>query len=73
MHLPKQYAHYLFATIQAGFTTAFTAAIASAQMIQEGTFLSHWLKSWLIAWAAIIPFVLVAAPFIRRFVDRVCR
>jgi hypothetical protein len=28
----------------------------------------HWLGSWLVAWAAMAPIVLLAAPFIRRLV-----
>jgi hypothetical protein len=30
-------------------------------------FLAHWMVSWLIAWAAMLPIVLLAAPAIRAF------
>jgi hypothetical protein len=35
--------------------------------------LGHWLKSWIFAWAIMIPFVLVITPFIRRTVDALTR
>jgi hypothetical protein len=31
-----------------------------------GQFLAHWLSAWLISWVVMLPFVLFAAPFIRR-------
>lgn len=70
MTIPKRFSHFLFGFIQSGFTCAIAAAIASAAFLNEGTFLSHWAKSWLVAWTTMIPFVLVATPFIRRAVDR---
>jgi hypothetical protein len=30
-------------------------------------FFRHWMVSWLIAWAAMLPVVLLAAPAIRAF------
>ena len=41
------------------------AGIASTPFIGKGQFLSHWILSWLISWAAMLPFVLFAAPTIR--------
>jgi hypothetical protein len=67
--IPKRYSHFLFGLIQSGFTCAIAAAIASAPFIYEGVFFSHWLKSWIFAWAIMIPFVILATPFIRRAVD----
>jgi hypothetical protein len=69
LNIPKRYGHFVFGLIQSGFTCAIAAAIASASLIHDGDFISHWLKSWLIAWATMIPFVLLATPFIRRAVD----
>ena len=34
-----------------------------------GLYFGHWLKSWIAAWAVMIPFVLVITPFIRRTVN----
>ncbi len=67
--IPKRYSHFLFGIIQSGFTCAIAAGIASGPFMYTGIFISHWLKSWLYAWAVMIPFVLVITPFIRRAVD----
>ena len=71
--IPKRYSHFLFGLIQSGFTCAIAAAIASAPFIHEGIFVSHWLKSWIYAWAIMIPFVLLATPLIHRLVDMLTR
>jgi len=68
LRIPRRYGHFVFAVIQSGMTTAIAAAIASAPFYGESTFMVHWLSSWLIAWAAMIPVVLLAAPAIRRLV-----
>ena len=60
--IPRRYSHFIFGTIQAGLTSFIVAGIAS---LGQGHFLSHWLLSWLISWAAMLPFVLFAAPAIR--------
>ncbi len=73
MSIPKRYGYFVFGIIQAGFTCAIAAAIASAPFMHDGIFLSHWLKSWIIAWATMIPFVLLATPLIRRAVDVLTR
>ena len=67
--LPKRYSHFLFGIIQSGFTCAVAAGIASGPFMYSAIFLGHWLKSWLMAWAVMIPFVLVITPLIRRAVD----
>jgi hypothetical protein len=69
MSIPKRYSHFLFGLIQSGFTCAIAAAIASAPFIHNGIFIRHWLKSWIYAWAIMIPFVLLATPLIRRAVE----
>jgi putative Mn2+ efflux pump MntP len=67
--IPKRYGHFLFGIIQSGFTCAIAAAIASGPFMYTGAFIGHWLKSWIYAWAVMIPFVLLITPFIRRAVD----
>ncbi len=67
--IPKRYGRFLFGLIQSGFTCAIAAAIASGPLMYTGIFLGHWLKSWIFAWAVMIPFVLVITPFIRKTVD----
>lgn len=71
--IPKKYSHFVFGPIQAGITCAVASAIASAQFVAEGTFLSHWLRAYLFSWIAMLPVVVVAAPFIRRLADRITR
>lgn len=68
LRIPRRHAHFVFGVIQAGLTSAIAAAIASAPFFAESAFLEHWLSSWLIAWATMIPVVLLAAPVIRRLV-----
>jgi len=62
--IPRRYAHFVFGIIQAGLTSLIAAGIASAPFASQGQFFSHWLLSWLISWAAMLPFVLFAAPAI---------
>jgi hypothetical protein len=63
--IPRRYSHFVFGTIQAGLTSLIAAGIASAAVIGQRDFLSHWLLSWLMSWAAMLPFVLFAAPTIQ--------
>jgi hypothetical protein len=62
--IPRRYSHFVFGIIQAGLTSLIAAGIASAPFL-GAHFLYHWLLSWLISWAAMLPFVLFAAPMIR--------
>jgi Protein of unknown function (DUF2798) len=73
MLVPKRYGHFVFGFIQSGFTCAVAAGIASVPFLGEGMFASQWLKSWLIAWAIMTPFVLLAAPLINRAVTALTR
>lgn len=68
LRIPRHYGHFVFAVIQSGMTTAIAAAIASVPFLGDSTFLVHWFGSWLIAWTAMTPIVLLAAPLIRRLV-----
>jgi hypothetical protein len=63
--LPKRYAHYLFALIQSGLTTAVATAITSLRLATDDLLIS-WLNSWLVSWATMVPVVLLAAPIIRQ-------
>ncbi|HET8918164.1 MAG TPA: DUF2798 domain-containing protein [Xanthobacteraceae bacterium] len=73
MPVPKRYGHFLYGFIQSGFTCAVAAGIASAPFLHQGMFASQWLKSWLIAWVIMTPFVLLAAPLINRVVAALTR
>lgn len=67
--IPRRYAFVVFGIVQSGLTCAVAAAIASLSFARSGTFFVHWIQSWLVAWATMIPVVLLASPFIRRVAD----
>ena len=73
MLIPRRYGYFVFGFIQSGFTCAVAAGIASAPFLSQGTFVSQWLRSWLIAWIVMTPFVLLAAPLINRAVAALTR
>ena len=60
--IPRRFSHFVFGFIQSGLTCAVAAAIASVPFLEAGTFVSHWLQSWLLAWIMMLPIVLFAAP-----------
>ena len=63
--LPRRYAHFLFAVIQSGMTSAIASAIACFLFAADTSWISEWFTSWLAAWAIMVPIVLLAAPAIR--------
>lgn len=63
--IPRRYSHFVFGVIQSGLTCLVAAAIASFPFLASGEFLRHWLPSWLISWATMLPIVLLAAPAIK--------
>lgn len=71
--IPRRYSHFVFGIIQSGLTSLIAAAVASFPAGSPALFLRHWMVSWLIAWAAMLPVVLLAAPAIRAFALRLTR
>jgi hypothetical protein len=71
--IPRRFSHFVFGFIQSGLTCAVAAAIASGPFLAAGTFVSHWLQSWLLAWIMMLPIVLFAAPAIRSLTDLLTR
>jgi hypothetical protein len=65
--IPRRYSHFVFGIIQSGLTSLIAAGIASLPADSVMLFIWHWMVSWLIAWAAMLPVVLLAAPAIRAF------
>jgi len=63
--IPRRHSHFIFGVIQAGLTSLIAAGIASFPSPTLMEFLIHWLWSWLVAWAAMLPVVVLAAPVIR--------
>ncbi|WP_456843299.1 DUF2798 domain-containing protein [Bradyrhizobium sp. USDA 4486] len=71
--IPRRYSHFVFGVVQSGLTSLIAAGIASFPAASATLFLQHWTLSWLVAWAAMLPIVLVAAPAIRAFSLRLTR
>lgn len=71
--IPRRYSHFVFGIIQSGLTSLVASGIASLPAGSPMIFLRHWMVSWLIAWAAMLPIVLLAAPAIRAFSLRLTR
>ena len=65
--IPRRYSHFVFGVIQSGLTSLIAAGIASFPADGAVLFVRHWVVSWLIAWLAMLPIVLLAAPAIRAF------
>jgi len=63
--IPRRFSHFVYGVIQSGLTCAIAAGIASFSFVATGTFVTHWLQSWFIAWIMMLPIVLFAAPAIR--------
>jgi hypothetical protein len=63
--LPRRYAHFVFAILQSGLTTAVAAAITIARMAPDNP-LIDWVCSWAVAWTMMVPVVILAAPTLRK-------
>jgi hypothetical protein len=63
--IPRRFSHFVYGVIQSGLTCAIAAAIASLPFTTTGVFVTHWLRSSLVAWITMLPIVLFAAPAIR--------
>lgn len=63
--IPRRHSHFVFGVIQSGLTTLVATAIASFPEPTVGQFVTHWMLSWVVAWAAMLPVVMLAAPGIR--------
>jgi hypothetical protein len=64
--LSPRYRQHVAGVIQSAITCAIAAAIASPDGLSSGALMAYWFKAWLLAWATLIPFVLLATPFIKR-------
>jgi hypothetical protein len=64
--IPRRYSHYVFGVLQSGLTSAIAAGIALFPGDGSPGLPWRWLASWLLAWCAMLPVVIFAAPFIRR-------
>lgn len=71
--IPRRFSHFVFGVIQSCLTCAIAAGIASLPFLESGTFVSHWARSWLLAWGLMLPVVIFAAPAIRRLTQVLTR
>lgn len=69
--IPKEYNHFAFGMIQSGITSAIASAIATIPFVADGTFASHWLRSFTLSWMAMLPVVVAAAPAVRWLANRI--
>lgn len=69
--LPRRHAHLVYGLLQSALTSAVAAAIATMRAPHPA--FVHWLGSWLLTWASILPIVVLAAPFIRALCDVLTR
>ena len=70
LRIPRRHGHFVFGVIQSGLTCLVAAGIASYPQSGMASFIEHWLLSWVISWLTMLPVVLLAAPAIRAFVNR---
>ena len=69
--LPYRYAPYAYGVLQAAITTAVATAIAIYPLAHSAMeFIERWMLARVLAWLAMVPVVLVAAPIIQRAVIR---
>lgn len=71
--IPARYGPLTFGVIQSGMTCLIATGIASVPFVEDGHFLSHWLRSWALSWITMLPFVVLAAPLIQRAVWHLTR
>jgi len=64
--IPRRFSHFVYGIIQSCLTCLVAAAIASLPFLATGSFVPHWVRSWLLAWVMMLPIVLFAAPAIRK-------
>jgi FtsH-binding integral membrane protein len=65
LRIPRRYSHFVYGVLQSGLTCAIATGIANIPFVATGSFASHWLQSFFVAWITMLPVVLFAAPAIR--------
>lgn len=69
--IPRRFGPLVFGAVQALLTTGFASGIAVARTSTPSGFMQNWPLAWATAYLVVLPIVLVMAPILRRFVDRV--
>ena len=65
VRIARRHSHFVFGGLQSALTSLIAAGIASFPAPTLVQFVGHWMCSWLIAWAIMLPVVVLAAPLIR--------
>lgn len=68
--LPLHWGLYLFGIIQSGLTTLIATGVVSSHTLKGWEFMRAWASTWPPAWCVTLPVVLLAAPVIKRIVNR---
>jgi hypothetical protein len=69
--LGKRAAHVLFGFLMGGFTSFVISFVLT--LVNNGTadFVSHWVKSWMVAFCLAVPIVIFISPLIRGVAGRI--
>lgn len=71
--IPRRFSHFVYGVIQSCLTCGIAAGVASLPFLATGSFILHWVQSWLLAWLTVLPIVLFAAPAIRKLTQFLTR
>jgi hypothetical protein len=67
--IPRRYGHFLFGIVQSGITSGIATLVAGWPSFKIAPLFLHWLVSW----AVMVPFVVLAAPTIHKAVQSLTR
>jgi membrane protein implicated in regulation of membrane protease activity len=73
IRISERHSHLIFGLVQSAITCAVATGIASIPFVESGSFVVQWAKAWAISWVSMLPVVIMAAPLIRAFVERLVR
>lgn len=65
VRIPRRFSHFVYGVLQSGLTCAIATGIANVPFVAQGSFVTHWVQSFFVAWIMMLPIVLLAAPAIR--------
>lgn len=72
LKLPRRYAPILFALLMSiSLSGVMSFVITAFNTGLDAGFLPRWLRSYALAWGMAFPLVTIAAPQVRRLVDRI--
>lgn len=69
MRIPRRYRPIAFGILQSGVTSFVSTGAACIAQAGGIEFAAIWLKSWICAWALVVPIVIIAAGHINRALD----